>query len=818
MDWLWRDVRFGLRNLNKDRRFALLAILALALGIGATTVIFSIVDCVLIDPLPYTDAHRLVHFYIHDMKQSGPYGRTWYTAKEFVDYQTQNHVFSHVMHAGSMDVLYTLGNSTVQVRGALLDPTTPADLGIKPILGRELTESDGKQGAPPVFLMSERMWRGKFGGDPKVLGMKLTLNDVPRTLIGVMPRRFGLGGADIWIPITITPDLTNTVAGGSGNRPLFVLTFARLKPGVTMEQAAADINVIAHNEAKIYPDRYPKDFKVNVGIVSDRYTDSSVRTMIYILLAAVLMLLLIACSNVANLLLARATARERELAVRSALGASRGRLIRQMLSESFLLASAAAAIGCFLAYAGLQWVKASMPPDTVPAEVEIRLSAEALLGTLGITLLTTLLCGLVPALRAARADLHGRLMGTGRGVGESSGHGRLRAAIVATQVGLAIVLLVGAGLMMRTFFALEHVDLGLDPKNLLIARVVFPARQYTTSAQKALFFRQALPRLSALPGVLSASEALGTPVVWALSSEVTIPGTAHSEAWTSKVDSVSEDYFKTMGIPLIRGKALSAVDINSARQVAVINRKLAHDFFGGQDPIGRTIHFDVFDQIPAGPHNVYFEIVGVVGDARNQGLEDGVMPEAYIPYSTAPWFQMILVKTAIEPLSILPAIREKIWSVDSNVALADEDAGAFEKILHDEEMAAPEFGLTLLSIFAGIGLTLSAIGVFSVMAYTVSLQTRDIGIRMALGAQQGDILKMVLLEGLALIGGGVVAGVLASFGLTRLIASQIWGVSATDPLTFAAVVAAIIAVGLAACLLPARRATRVDPLVALRYE
>jgi len=800
-----------------------MALLALSLGIGATTVIFSVVYSVLIDPYPYRDARHLVQFFIHDMKQSGGdgwyYGRAWYSAKEFLDYQAQNHVFSHVMGGGGMDVLYTLGSATFQVRGGLLDPTIPSDIGMKPILGRELTESDGKQGAPPVFVMGYRMWRQKFGGDPKVLGMTLAVNGVPRTLVAIMPPRFSFNAAELWIPITVTPDLTNAVRGGSASAPLYLWTFARLKPGVSMEQAAADINVIAHNEAKIYPDRYPKEFNVGVRTLADLYTNTSLRTMIYILLGAVLMLLLIACSNVANLLMARATARERELAVRAALGASRGRLIRQLLAESFVLASTGAAIGCFLAYGGLQWVKASIPPYTFPASVEIRLSGAALLGTLGITVLTTLLCGLVPALRASRADLHGRLMGTGRGVGESSGHGRLRAALVATQVGLAIVLLVGAGLMMRTFFALEHVDLGLDPKNVLMARVAFPARQYTAAAQKALFFRQALPRLGALPGVVSAAEAFGFPVEWSDSSEVTIPGTNHTEAWTSGLDYVSEDYFKTMEIPLVRGRTFSETEVTSARNVAVINRKFAHDFFGGQDPLGRTIHFDAFDQSPDVPHGVYFEIVGIVGDARNDGLQSAITPEAFIPYTTAPpWYGFILIKTAVSPLSLLPVVRQAVWSVDPNVALAEQRTGSLERILHDSEMAAPEFELVLLGIFAGIGLTLSAIGVFSVMAYTVSLQTHDIGIRMALGAQPEGVLRMVLLKGMRPILAGMAAGLAASYGLTRLMASEIYGVTATDSWTFGGCVAVLVIVALAACALPARRATQIDPLLALRYE
>jgi predicted permease len=813
---VWQDLRYAARSLRKDRGSVALALLALSLGIGATTIIFSVVYSVLIDPFPYKDSSQLVHIYIHGSDQTGPYGRNGYTVKEFFDFKAQNHVFSDMMAADGMDMVYKLGNDTYRTDGGVLDPGMFSGLGVKPLLGREITESDGAPGAPPVYVMSDRMWHEKFNRDPKILGTTLTLNGVPRTLVAIMPPRFLLLGADIWIPMKITPDLTGAAVGEPAGEPLYVWTVGRLKPGVTLKQAAADMEVIAHNEAKAYPDLYPKQFKVLVGTIADLYT-RGLRTMIYILLGAVVMLLLIACSNVANLLLARATAREKELAIRATIGASRARLIRQLLAESFVLAAAGATIGCALAYGGLQWVKATIPPDTIPSEVEIKLSAVALLGTMAITLLTTLLCGLAPALRAARGDLHGRLMGTGKGVGASSGHGRLRTALVASQVGLAIVLLVGAGLMMRTFFALGHVDVGFNPKNILVARVVFPNGQYTTTEAKQGFFRQVLPRIGVLPGVANLTESMTLPVEGGATSEVTVPGTTHSQTWTSSVELISEDYFKTIGLPLLRGRVLTAAEIDSVRKVAVINKRLAHDFFGDQDPIGRTIKFNVLDRVAGAPHDAYFEIVGIVGDARNNGLEGQIMPEAFIPHTiTTLAGDTILIRTAVQPESLMPNVRQVVSSIDSNVALGNTQA--LETILHRDYVAAPEFGLTLLAIFAGIGLILSAIGVFSVMAYTVSLQTHDIGIRMALGAQPKGVMRMVLLKGLRPIFMGVAAGLLASYALTQLMKSQIYGVTATDPWTFAGVVVILTAVGMAACLLPARRATQVDPLIALRYE
>ena len=813
---IWRDLRYAVRSLSKDRGSIALALLALALGIGATTVIFSVVYSVLIDPFPYKDSSQLVHIYIHDMKSTGPYGRNGYTMKEFFDFKSQNHVFSDMMGANNMDVLYTKDNNTYQANGGVLDPGMFSGLGVAPMLGRGITESDGEPGAPPVFLITDKMWHEKFNRDPKVLGMNLTINGVSRTLVGIMPPRFQLLGADLYIPMKFTTALTAEAVGGQPSQPFYAWTIARLKPGVSLAQAAADSDVIARNEAKMYPDLYPKQFKVIVGTIADIYT-RGLRSMIYILLGAVLMLLLIACSNVANLLLARATAREKELAIRATMGATRGRLISQLLAESFVLAAIGAVIGCFLAYGGLQWVKATIPPDTIPSEVEIHLSPYALLATMGITLLTTLFCGLAPALRAARGDLQERLMSTGKGVGSSSGHGRLRAALVSAQVGLAIVLLVGAGLMMRTFFALEHVDLGFNAKNILVARIVFPPNTYTTATQKQVFFRQVLQRVGALPGVSSVTESITLPVEGSVTSNVTVPGKTHSDTWISALELISEDYFKTVGVPLVRGSELSASDVDSARRVAVINRKLAHDFFGDEDPIGRTIKFDVLNRVPDAPHDAEFQIVGIVGDSLNGGLEKPTQPEAFIPYTvTGIASRTILVRTAVPPVSMLPDVRQQISSVDHNVALTG--TGAFDDILHRDTVAAPEFGLVLLAVFAGIGLVLSAIGVFSVMSYSVSLQTHDIGIRMALGAQPRGVLNMIMLKGLRPILAGVVVGVAASFGLTRLMASQIYGVTATDPWTFAGVVITLTLIAMLACLLPARRATQVDPLIALRYE
>jgi predicted permease len=815
MDWFWRDLRFGWRNLNKDRRFALLAILALALGIGATTVIFSAIDSIMLEPFAYKDSGRLTRFFIHDVNHPNDNGRGSLTVPEFMDFREQNHVFEDVMGTSDLDILYTNSEGTQFFSGALVTPNACEFLGLRPILGRWIMSEDGKADAAPVFVMSYRLWTKQFNQNPKIVGTTMNLNGVTRTLVGIMPPRFLLGNDDIWIPIAWThADINNSETGNFRAR---FWGLGRLKPGVSSQAAAADLDVIAQHLSTVYPKDYPAHFTV----VTTSLADSVVRQFksgLYMLMSAVALLLLIACCNVANLLLARATVREREIAIRASMGASRGRLVRQLLVESFLLAAGGCIAGCLLAYGGLKAIVAYVPPGVVPAEAVIALKPAALWFALGVTVVTTFLCGLAPAIHAVHGDLYPRLTGTGRGAGGSFRHGKLRAGLVIFEVSLSILLLVGAGLMMRSLLALTHVELGFEPKNILFAQVALPPGRYDTADQKRLFMQRVLERLNALPGVISATETISLPPYGGFQSEVTVPGETHSETWNAQLELCSEGYFRTLGLHLIRGKLLSDDDINSVRQVIVVNQLLTRKFFKDEDPIGKTIKFNVLDQVPDAPHDAYFQIIGVIGDVKNNSLRDATLPEAYMPYTITGVGRgrAIMVKTAVEPLSLLANVRKEVWAVDSSVALTR--TGTVESYLQDFSYAAPEFGLAALGIFAGIGLVLVIIGVFSVMAYTVSLQTHEIGIRMAIGAQPSDILRMVLLKGLRLITAGIVVGLLGSYGLMRFISSQIWGVSATDPLTFAAVVAAIVVVGLAACGLPARRATQVDPLVALRHE
>jgi putative ABC transport system permease protein len=686
---------------------------------------------------------------------------------------------------------------------------------MKPSLGRALSPGDALPGAPPVFALSDELWAKQFHRDPKILNTVMTLNGTQRTLVEIIPPRYVLSGCDIWIPLYVGhADIDNTE---TGNYPLYFQSSEFLRRGVSLPTARAAVNVVVRRLAQVYSSDFPKQFTVQLVTVAD-YVSGDFKGMLYALMGAVLMLLLIACSNIANLLLARATAREKEIAIRTSLGASRGRLIRQLLVESFILSVAACVVGCGLAYFGMKELVAKLPIGSLTPSIVITMNFRMLLFALGIAVLTTLLCGLAPAIHAVRGPLQSHLSGTGRGMSAGSRHGRLRAGLVVGEVALSVLLLAGAGLLTRSLLALQHVDLGFNPSNILYSGLALPNVRYNTSDEKRHFFQQVLARVKALPGVKAATLTIGLPPFGFAGGPVTVPGKTHTEDWQAELDLCDEDYFKTLGLSLLRGRLLSEADVDSARHVVVINEAMARNYYKDEDPIGRTIKFNLLEQVQDVPHDTYFEIVGIVSDMRNQGLRQQPMPQAFMPYSVTGvgTGRAIMARTAVAPLSLLPSVRREVWAVDPNVAFGDP--GTIDSYLQRYGYAEPEFGLIAMGTFAGIGLVLVIIGVFSVMAYSVSLQTHEIGVRMALGAQQRDILRMVLKKGLALIVAGVVIGLLASFGLTRFLASQIWGISATDPWTFAAVAAVILVVGLAACALPSRSATQVDPMVALRYE
>ncbi len=817
LDGLAVDFRYAFRNLRKDRRFALVAILALALGIGASTVVFSVVHCIFFHALPYKDFNRSVVVGSHSLSSvGGGKVRLNFSPEEVRAFREQNHVLEDLIAYDSMRPTYDDGKSIRFFSfGAVVTPNTFDYLGVPPLLGRAILQEDGSIGAPPVFVMNYRLWQREFGGDPKILGTVFVLNGKPTTLVGIMPPQFNAFGANFWLPATANHDGRLQLMG-------------RLKPGVRIRTAAADLDAIAHrmhkpNPAGVFPEE-------KFAIAPQTLLDSLIgdfRKTLYVLLAAVLLLLLIACSNVANLLLSRATAREREVAVRATLGATRARLIRQLLVESFLLVAAATGAGCALAYYGVKAVVALIPAGTLPEETVIRISAPVLFLSLGLTILTTIMCGLAPALHVVRGDLQPRLTFSGKGAGERFRHSRLRGGLVVSEVALSIVLLIGAGLLMRSFLILTRVDLGFDPKNVLYFVLNLPPSYNTnipgTLQRKNALTLRLLERMQALPGVTSVAEmAADPPPLQYQSTDTIISGKPHTERWETRFEMCSDGYFQTLGLPLLHGRFFSADDVSTARDVMVVNEAFSRQYFPNEDPLGQKVKLDIFDKpyfAAAAPHDTYFEIVGIVRDFKTRSYDIPSwqsFPQAFVPYSVAGFnWRVFMARTSVDPNSLLKNMGQEVRALDPGVQIST--SGTLEGSLQ-EFYRGPQFQLVTLAGFAGIGLVLVVIGIFSVMAYTVSLQTREIGIRMAVGAQQANILRLVLLNGFRLVAGGILVGLAFSYALTRFVASQISGVSATDPWTFAVVVALVVVAGLAACLLPACRATRVDPLIALRYE
>jgi len=821
LDNLARDFRYAFRNLRKDRRFAFIAILALALGIGASTVVFSVFYNFLFNAFAAKDASRLVVPVMQDGSQVECH------LSDINSIREQNQVFENVVGYTGGFALLRDGLQTYQLYTSNVTADAFELYGVPPLLGRSIVPGDGKPGAPPVFVIDYKTWRGIFNADPKILGKNYRVNGDPRTLVGVMPQRFQAFGvlAQLWIPITWKPGMPST-----DQEPDFSL-LTRLKPGVVLETASTSLDVVFKRLATLHPSDFPEHFAVR-GVRANDFlmaragavfqSDIKLERMLYGLFAAVMMLLLIACGNVANLLLARATVREREMAVRSALGATRGRIIRQLLIESSVLAAAACVVGCVFAWFGMKGVDAIAHQKawaTIAGEVTIELNSPVLFFAIGVALLTTLISGLAPALHVARGHLQPHLVGSGTGVSGSFSHGKLRAGLVIGEVALSIVLLIGAGLMFRSFFLLKHIDMGFDPKNVLV--VYFePFSSHgrnmakATSPQEAITRREVVERLKTLPSVteVTVQDALpGYNGGWP--SQFTLPGGTHSEA--GSFDGSDENLFQTLGFRQIQGRWLSREEVQGAQRVAVINRRLAVDLFGAGIPIGQQVEVKALKNPIRQPLDATFEIVGVVGDVKNFGPQQPAMPMAFIP-NTIRGSLMLLLKTTVEPASLVHAVEEQVWAVnpDEFVGICDP----LEDFLQQHTYATPEFSMMISTPLAGLSLLLVVIGIFSVMAYTVSLRTHEIGIRVALGAQQTSILRLVLLNGFRLIAAGILIGLLASLALTRFLASQISGVTTTDPWTFVAVVTVVVLVGLAACLLPARRAAAVDPLVALRYE
>jgi len=807
MHWLLQDARFGIRTLLKDRGFLATAVLALALGIGSVTVIFSVIDNVLLEPFPYTDGQRLVAIQIRDSSTNDFYGREFFSPPEFLDYQEQNRAFDRSIGVRQANVIWTLPNSVESFRAAFTTGNTFQFLGVAPLLGRYAIPDDARPGAPPVVVLSYKVWQGRFSRDPAIVGKTFILDGTPRSVVGVMPKRFAWWGADIWIPAVVDR------ADNSPTAQYFFL-LGHLKPGLTPASAQPDVEILARHLAEVYPKAYPKKFTVHLQTLSDNVV-GKFRETLYTLLAAVGLLLLIACANVANLLLAKATAREKEFAIRSSLGAGRWQVIRQLLVESILLGLCGAAVGCLFAWGGLKALLAVLPQFTFPDEADISLNLRVLAATAFIAVLTSLIFGMAPAFGSFSKNLSDPLKAGGRG---NSGfrRGRLRNVLIVAEVALSLLLLSGAGLLMRSFMAERQADLGLDPKKLL-ASFIDLGKKYPKAEDQYRFIRELTSRLDTLPGVISASGALDFLPFGGPDTAFEIPGKTHTEKWTGQMGFVDPNFFDTLGFKLLQGRLLTNADVTDIRKVVVINAALAGRYFAGENPIGKQIELTGLRSAPVPVMDPRFEIIGVVSDIRNHGLRDPVIPEAYGPISGEGIGRfMLYVRTAGNPASLTKPVESEVLKMDSNVH--PQQTLTLEAALDANEFAQPRFGLQIFSVFAGVGLVLVALGIYSVVSYTVSQQVKEIGIRLALGANSGTILRMVMFAGMRFILAGAVLGLLAAFLVLRLMRSQIANVSTYDPLTLASAIAVLTLVGMAACYLPSLRAMRVDPLVSLRHE
>jgi putative ABC transport system permease protein len=804
-----QDVRYTLRGFRKQPGFVVMAIVALGLGIGSATAIFSVVENVLFEPFPYREAEHILSVQVHDLQRQQPGGRGAYITPEFLELRRQTHTMEEMVGINTTDVLYTTREGTERLQGVRVTSNAFDFLSIQPIRGRGIHAEDGKPGAPPVFVMSYKMWLKYCNQDPQVLGKTFLFNNEARTLVGIMPPRFTYFGGDIWYPSDPDP------AAADANQSYFFLQ-GRPKSGVTLHDVEQDFGIVTRRLAKIYPDRYPEKFNIHVENLTDMVV-GRFRSTLLILMAAVGLLLFIGCTNVANMLLARATAREKEIAIRSALGASRWRIARQMLVESALLTSGGLVFGCLLAYAGVKALVLMIPQDTIPSEAVITLNGRVLLFSLGVAVFTTFLAGLAPALHASRKQLAEPLKDSGKGVSGGFRHGGLRKMLVIGEIALSLILLAGAGLLMRTMVALQTVDLGLNPDNVMVIRLPLPKDRYKTAAQVQHFYEQLLQRLKTVPGVIAATETSTLPPYGGIGSEADVPGISHTEKWRAIYQLCSEGYFPTVGLKLLRGRVLTEQEVSDHRHMAVVNQTLVQKFFGKEDPLGRQVTLKDLEKIPDPVKDPTFTIVGVISDAKNQGIQEPPSPEVLIPYTLTGFYERgILVRTAFDPMTLQNAIRREIWAVDRGVALTL--TGTLKGYLKSFSYSGPQFTLTILAIFAAVGLVLVAIGAYSVLAYTVSQQTHEIGIRMALGAAEQNVFLMVLRMGAVLVSVGLGIGLVSSLLLNRLIADQLWGVKPHDPVTMISVMLVIAAIGTVACLVPAKRATRVDPLVSLRYE
>jgi len=809
---LWQDLRYGLRMLAKIPGFTAVAMLTLALGIGANTAIFSMVNAVLLRPLPYSEPDRLVRVVSVRLRDGADDNVSY---PDFVDWRARNHVFEGLAVFRTGGFTLTGMGTALRLNGAVVSAELFKLLRVAPSLGRPFLPEEDKPGAvsgTDAVILSHGLWQSQFGTDPSVLGRTIKLNGKSFTVVGVSPPGFQF-------PIqTDVPDLWTTIAvDGAGKESMitqrgahYLDVIARLKPGVTLPHAQAEMSTIVSNLNKQYPENYPRAAKV-VPELGEMVKD--VLPALLILLGAVGCVLLIACANVANLLLARGTARQREIAIRSALGASRGRVIRQVLTESIVLSSLGGALGLLLGVGGMGLLTRLIPGE-IPRLSEISLDLRLLAFAAMVSLVTGILFGLAPAVQGSKSDLTEALKEGGRGSSEGVHRSRIRSTLVVGELAVAMVLLVAASLLIQSLSCLERVDPGFDPRNVLTFGVHVPATY--SDAQGLAFFRQVVAGIGSLPGVRTASAAVPLPLSgdeMDTSFEIEGRPVAKAKRPTTIFNLVEPRYFATMGIPLMRGRDFTPGDDLKARPVVIVSETLAKRFFPDQNPIGQHIKPGISNGYPADPMR---EIVAVVTDVKQASMAENASAEVYVPLAQCPNNSMlVVVRTQTDPMSIVAAAREKVKTLDKDVPIfavktLDEYVG--------ESMAQARFNARLLGIFAGLALALAVVGIYGVISYSVTQRTHEIGVRVALGAGLGDVLKLVVGQGLRLALVGMAVGMVVALPATRLLRAMLFSVRPTDLTTFLLVSLVLFAATLLATYIPARRASKVDPVVALRYE